>query len=117
MQLVLNDEDTISIPLDECSREAWILQYERAHLAGEIDQFRAKFAKCLANSLVECLDPDLKLPTEAQMQYATSIAREMGIAIPYEALRFRGCMMEFIGRFAEAFQRRRRGHLDRSDLS
>jgi hypothetical protein len=111
MQLVLNDEDAISIPLDDCAREAWVLQYERAHLSGEMDQFRRRLAQCLANSLAECLDPDLKLPTEAQLKYATQIAREMGVSLPSEALRFRGSMAEFIGRFADAFRQKRRSYL------
>ena len=112
MQLVLNDEDAISIPVDECVREAWLLQYERAHLSGGMDKFREKLARCLATSLAECLDPDLKLPTEAQIQYAARIAREIGVSIPYEALRFRGCMAEFIGRFADSFRQKRRALLD-----
>lgn len=38
------------------------------------------------------------------MQYATSIAREQDVSLPYEALRFRGTMTDFMDRFAEALR-------------
>jgi hypothetical protein len=111
MQLVLDDDTGIPIPLDDCLREAWLLQYSRASLYGGIDRFRERLAACFALSLNECLDADLKPPTAAQLRYATSIARELGIALPSEALRYRGPMAEFIDRFADAFRRKRSGYL------
>jgi hypothetical protein len=112
MQLVLNDEDAISIPIDDCIREAWALQYDRAQLSGGIDRFRERLAVCFAISLAQCLDSDLQPPTSAQMAYAMAIARELGIALPAEALRFRGAMGDFIDRFAEALSRKRQSYLD-----
>lgn len=109
--LLLEDDPGIAIPLDACVRDAWLLQYGRATSTGDIDGFRARLAKCLAQSLADCLDVDLKPPTEAQLRYATSIARELGISLPSEALRYRGSMAEFIGRFVEAFRERRRSCL------
>lgn len=111
MQLVLNEEDAIQIPVDDCIREAWLMQYDRALHAGSTDRFRERLAQCFALSLAECLDPDLQPPTAAQMQYATSIARELGVSLPYEALRFRGSMADFIERFAEAHRQKRRSYL------
>lgn len=110
MQLVLNDEDAIQIPLDDCTREAWLLQYDRAQYNGAMERFCERLAQCFAESLVECLDPDLKPPTEAQLKYATSIARELGISLPSETLRFRGPMAEFIERFAEAMRQKKRSY-------
>lgn len=55
-------------------------------------------------------DADLKPPTPAQVQYATDIARQLGIPLPPDALRFRGSMGEFIDRFAEVLCQKRRGH-------
>ena len=107
VQLVLDDEG-ISIPLDDCVREAWVLQYNRASLYGVADGLRERLAACFALSLAECLDADLKPPTEAQLKYGTVIARDLGVALPSEALRFRGAMAEFIDRFADAHKRRRR---------
>lgn len=109
--LVSDDDDAIPIPLDDCIREAWSLQWERMHQSGEIDRFRERLAICFANSLAACLDSDLQPPTAAQMQYATSIARELGVALPYEALRFRGSMSEFIDRFADALRGKRETYL------
>jgi len=106
IQLVLDDED-IPIPLDDCVREAWLLQYNRASLYGAVDGLRERLAMCFASSLAECLDADLKPPTEAQLKYATAIARDLGVSLPSEALRFRGAMAEFIDRFAAAHKQRR----------
>lgn len=112
MRLLLSDEDDpIAIPLDDVIREAWSLQFDRAHHHGGMDRFRERLAVCFANSLAACLDTDLQPPTAAQMQYATSIARELGISLPYEALRFRGTMSEFIDRFAEALRAKRETYL------
>lgn len=111
MQLVLNDDDAISIPIDDCIREAWTLQYDRAYLSGGIDRFRERLAVCFAISLTQFLDSDLQPPTSAQMAYATSIARELGVALPAEALRFRGAMSDFIDRFSETLNRKRRSYL------
>lgn len=109
MRLVLDEEGDIPIPLDDPIREAWILQYDRALHSGSIDSFRARLAQCFAVSLTECLDADLKPPTSAQVQYATDIARQLGIPLPPGALRFRGLMGEFIDRFAEVLRQKRQG--------
>lgn len=108
MQLVLNDEEVVPIPLDDFVQEAWILQCKRASFQGGMDGLVERLAACFASSLVECLDADLKPPTEAQVKYATVIARDLGVGLPSEALRFRGAMGEFIERFADAHKRRRR---------
>lgn len=116
MQLMLNDESAIPIPLDDCLQEAWLIQYGRASHAGGIDGLYARLAQCLAASLIECLDADLKPPTDAQLRFAMSIARELGIALPSEAIRFRGQMTEFIGRFADSFRQKRRSYRKASEL-
>lgn len=117
MQLVLHDDDAVSIPLDASVQEAWLLQYDRALHAGAVESFRIRLAQCFAETLAECLDPDLKPPTPAQLQYATDIARQLGIALPAEALRFRGPMGEFIDRFSAIFRQRRRQQLDEGSIS
>jgi hypothetical protein len=111
LQLVVDDEGGIPIPLDDNVREAWVLQYDRASSSGGIDRFRERLAMCFASCLAECLDPDLKPPTEAQLRYATDIARQLGIPLPAEALRFRGAMAEFIDRFADTLRQKRRDYL------
>lgn len=111
VQLILDDEGSILVPVDDCTQEAWMLQFERAAQADAIDSFRERLGQCFAQSLVECLDPDLKPPTEAQLKYATVIARELGLALPSEVLRFRGPMTQFIQRYADVRQQRRRNNL------
>lgn len=112
LQLILDGEGGIPIPLDESVREAWQLQFDRATHAGAVDGLRERLANCFANSLAECLDPDLKPPTDAQVRYATDITRELGLSLNSDALRYRGAMAEFIDRYAEAFKGRRRRRLD-----
>lgn len=108
MQLVLDDESDISIPLEDDVREAWLAQAARANASDRIDDLRDRLAACLARSIGECLDADLKAPTEPQLRYATEIARRLGVPLPAEALRFRGAMGEFISRFAEQHRTRRK---------
>jgi len=108
MQLVLDDESGIPIPLEDDVREAWMAQAARAAACEGIEALRDRLAACLAKSIDECLDHDLKTPTEPQLRYATEIARHLGVPLPADALRFRGAMSEFIARFAELHRARRR---------
>lgn len=113
VRLMFDDDTSIPIPLDNYVLEAWILQYVRALHSGRMESLMDRLAVSFATSLAECLDADLKRPSDAKVQYATSIARELGIALPAEALRFRGPMDDFIDRFAEQFrQRHRKPHPD-----
>ncbi|THD10149.1 hypothetical protein B1806_09640 [Metallibacterium scheffleri] len=108
MRLMLDEDTGIPIPLDNFALEAWTLQYIRALNSGRMESLMDRLATSFATSLAECLDADLKRPSDAKVQYATSIARELGIALPAEALRFRGPMDDFIDRFAEQFRQRHR---------
>jgi len=47
---------------------------------------------------------ELQLPSPNQIRYATDIARELGVALPADALRYRGAATDFIERFVEAFR-------------
>jgi len=109
LQLLFDDETEVEVPLDPFLQEAWQIQYGRALDAGKSGSFQKRLAISFAQALADCLDADLKPPTEAQLRYATSIARELGVALPPEALRFRGSMADFIGRFADRL-REKRGH-------
>ncbi|MGN2242449.1 hypothetical protein ACFWZU_02945 [Frateuria sp. GZRR33] len=109
LQLLFSEDIEVGIPLDPSIQEAWQIQYERSLEAGRAEGFQKRLATSFAQALTDCLDADLKPPTDAQLRYATSIARELGVALPPEALRFRGAMADFIGRFAERL-REKRGH-------
>ena len=106
-QLVLDEEVSIPIPLDSLTSEAWHIQYDRATEQGAIDGFYQRLGACFALTLHECLDADLKPPTDAQLKYATAIARDLNIPLPSEVLRFRGAMTDFLGRFAETHKQHR----------
>jgi hypothetical protein len=110
LQLMIDEDQGIPIPLDELTEEAWALQLGRAATQGAVDSLRERLATCFAATLVECLDADLRRPTEAQLKYAMAIARDLNVALPSEALRFRGAMATFLALFAETHKQRRRGH-------
>lgn len=110
LQLVIDDDQRIPIPLDELTEEAWALQLGRAARQGAVDSLRERLATCFAAALAECLDADLRRPTEAQLKYAMAIARDLNVALPSEALRFRGAMATFLTHFAETHKQKRRGH-------
>jgi len=105
VQLILEDGEGIPIILGETTREAWFLQYERSTYTGSLPVLRARLSECIESSLRECLDADLKPPTDAQLRYAANIAREVGVPLHAEALRFRGAMAEFIDRYVASFNR------------
>ena len=106
MQLLLDYASDVPLPLDEPTRDAWLVQCGRAEVDGAMERLRARLARCFANSLVECLDADLKPPSAAQLQYATDLARKLGIALPAEVIRYRGEAMEFIARQAQALRQK-----------
>lgn len=112
LQLVFEDQWSIPVLMDDRLQEALGVQRERAS-GEEFDlAFAERLSACFANSLAECLDTDLQLPTDSQVKYAMDIARELGVSLPADALRFRGSAHEFIDRFEDAFrasrERRRR---------
>jgi hypothetical protein len=106
VQLVLDDDSGIPLPLDEPTRDAWLVQCGRAEIDGGIDRLRRRLAQCFATSLIECLDADLRPPSSAQLKYATDLARKLGVALPAEVIRYRGEAMEFIDRHAGALRAR-----------
>jgi hypothetical protein len=114
VQLILEDGEGIPIALSEATREAWMLQYERAAYAGLLPGLRARLSACVEAGIQDCLDVDLRPPTPAQVRYATSIARDLGIPLHAEALRFRGPMAEFIERHVDAFNKLRERRVQRS---
>jgi hypothetical protein len=106
LQLVFNDEWAISIPLSEYQQEAWDLQQARAARGDDIDGLSERLAYCFASSLIACLDSDLKPPPEADIQLGMAIARDLGLSLHADALRYNGSMTAFIRRFGDVHQRR-----------
>jgi hypothetical protein len=106
LQLVFNDEWAVSIPLSEYQLEAWDLQQARAASADDIDGLSERLAYCFASSLIACLDSDLKPPPEADLRLGMAIARDLGLSLHADALRYHGSMTAFIRRFGDVRQRR-----------
>ena len=108
LQLLLDDEWTIPIPITDDLRETWGIQHARSRSVGNAAALSERLADCFALCLTECLDPDLKPPTSAQVVYATDISRVLGVSLPFEALRYRGAMAKFIESYVESVNTKRR---------
>ena len=96
LQLVLDGSDGIDIPLEDSLLAAWRLQLDRAALTRSTFAMTERLAACFAASLCQCLDPDLRPPSEKQLRHALTIARELNISISGDAMRYRGSMVAFI---------------------
>jgi len=106
-QLILDDEYSIPFEVDNHVREVWAIQYSRSLQVGRLDQLAARLGAAFSSALAGCLDYDLQPPSDAKVQFATAISRQLGVALPAEALRFRGAMDEFLDRFADAYKKHR----------
>ena len=109
MQLVIETSEwCLPIRLDDHTQEVLLLQIQHAErhdaVAAFSDQLRDRFARAL-QAAVDC---ELQLPTERQIAYASTIARELGLSLPAEALRYRGAMYDFLQRHVDPFNDRRR---------
>ena len=103
MALKLVDDDLnlcLALPVDAASREAISIQIQRSASNRSAHSFEMRLVK----RLIDLVDTDLQPPTEKQLAYALNVAKSLGVAIPAEALRFRGSMNEFLDRFKERYQ-------------
>ncbi len=95
LQIIVAGTEPFTIQLDESISEAWLLQQLRRDSPITRVRLEERLAACLTLSMLQCLDEDLYPPTQAQMIYATDIARELAVSLPFEALRYRGAMSEY----------------------
>lgn len=110
LHLVRKGRWSIPVQVDDRLEEALDVQWDRSCREDFDLAFFVRLSACLESSLVECLDSDLQLPTDGQVRYTMAIARELGVSLPAEALRFRGATHEFISRFEGAFRASRERH-------
>ncbi|MBB1059268.1 hypothetical protein H4F98_01635 [Lysobacter spongiae] len=80
--------------------EALTIQYERIKDRNVRDTFVRKLEKQLDRLLAESIDWDIKQPTDAQLSYATLIAKQMGIPLPVEARKYRFHTAMFLETYA-----------------
>lgn len=80
--------------------EAVALQWERVRKRTVRDTYVKALEYRLETLLRDCLDWDLKAPTEAQISYATLLAARHGVTIPAEAKKYRFHMAMFLETWA-----------------
>jgi len=103
LRLVDDDYDmSLEIPVSNDFREALMIQVQRCAQEPVPFEFR------LVLSLAGILDGDLQPPTQSQVSYATSIAKALRIAVPAEALKYKGSMHQFLSYHVPLFKRPRR---------
>ncbi len=87
---------TLELYVSPALEEALALQWERVRQRTARDTYVKALEYRLEDLLTDCLDWDLKPPTEAQLSYATLLARRHGITVPSDALNYRMHMALFI---------------------
>jgi len=110
LQLAYEDQWFIPIAVDARLQEAIEVQLARAVDSSIENELLERLSISITNAIANCLDVDLQQPTARQITYATHIARELSIAVPGEALRYRGAISEFIERFEKSFRASRSRH-------
>lgn len=87
---------SIELFLSDQLERAVALQWERLKDRDARDAFTRRIAKQLETLLPDAIDWDIKEPTPAQISYAMAVSKELNVAIPPDALRFRGEMHTFL---------------------
>ena len=96
LRLVYDDLDlSLDLPGVPAITEAIGMQIERCLVPGGA----SGFAWRLIGELTNMLDTDLQPPSPQQMTIATLLAKTLNVSLPGEALRYRGCMTEFLDRY------------------
>lgn len=104
---LVNPAVEMSLELYVSSRleEALTIQYERIKDRRVRDTFVRKLEMQLETLLSDSIDWDLKQPTEAQRNYATLVAKQLGISLPAEAQKYRFHTAIFLETYAEQAKR------------
>lgn len=107
LRLVDDDSDVeFEIPTSHLPRDALIIQWQRLTVPRSDETSGHAFPARLESALIDLLDWDLKPPTAPQVAFAKLICKQLGVALPSEALNFRGGMHEFLARYAPSFHDR-----------
>ncbi|WFC42284.1 hypothetical protein [Pseudoxanthomonas sp. SE1] len=99
-------EMAIELPLSEDVQSAIVLQLTRLQDRRQIATFAERLAQEMESGISEVLDWDIKKPTAAQASFALALSKELDVAIPAEAMNFRGQMHAFINEYAPLAKRR-----------
>lgn len=110
-QLCLVDMQTghaVEVGFSDSDRELLARQKTRCETDGGLEFFAQWLSLALGSSLPTVVDYDLRPPSEAQVHFATAIARALALSLPPDVLRYRGPMHEFLSSHKDAFEARRR---------
>ena len=91
---------TLELYVSPALEEAIALQWERVRRRTVRDTYIKALEYRLQDLLRECLDWDLKPPTDAQVAYATVLAARHRVSVPSEALSYRFHMAMFLEAWA-----------------
>lgn len=93
-------EMTLELYVSQNLEESLTIQYERLRDRRVRDTFVKRLEKQVETLLKDSLDWDLKEPTPAQLNYATLVAKRLGISLPSEARKFRFHTAMFLETYA-----------------
>lgn len=87
---------SIELPISDQVEQALAIQWERLKDRTSRDAFCRRMTQQLDSVIPESIDWDIKEPTPAQLSFAMVLSKELDVAIPPEALRYRGNMHQFL---------------------
>ncbi|WP_447785262.1 hypothetical protein [Stenotrophomonas bentonitica] len=99
MALLLIDPESdllLHIELSPGGLAALAEQWTRLNPGSERDAFSARLGKRVAPVIADCLDWDLRPPTDAQINYAVGVAKKLHLEIPALVLQRRSAMGAFL---------------------
>jgi hypothetical protein len=91
------------------------LQFQRHVERGMPEAFSRWLSSVISVAIPDLVDYDLRMPSEAQLKFATAIARALGLPLAPEVLRYRGCMHDFLSAHKDAFTERHTGNRSKDD--
>ncbi len=93
-------EMTLELYVSPRLEEALTIQYERIKDRRVRDTFVKQLEAQVETLLKDSIDWDLKEPTESQLNYAILVAKQLGIAVPSEARKYRFYAAMFLETYA-----------------
>ena len=93
-------EMTLELYVSARLEEALTIQYERIKDRQVRDTFVRRLEGQVETLLKDTIDWDLKEPTQAQLNYATLVAKQLGVSLPSEARKYRFHAAMFLETYA-----------------
>lgn len=93
-------EMTLELYVSPRLEEALTIQYERIKDRRVRDTFVKHLEDQVESLLRQSIDWDLKEPTEAQLKYATLVAKQLGVSLPSEVRKYRFHAAMFLETYA-----------------